>query len=65
MENIEAPKIVEIRPVCLHVEQKSNSVTLVKRYNYEKQSKQHETAFFKNMLAHRIDESPSIRPFSI
>jgi hypothetical protein len=66
MENLEESRIVEIRPIIVKMEQKSSSVTLIKRYNYEnKNTVKKPTAFLKELKAHRIDNSPRIRPFTI
>jgi len=59
-------QIVEIKPITVKLEQKAVSVTLVKRYNYDEGNRViEETAFFKDLLAHRIDNSPRVRSFSI
>ena len=66
MENLEQIQIVEIRPINVKIQEKSNSVTLIKRYNYEGNNRvEKPTAFLKGMLAHRIDNTPRIRSFLI
>jgi hypothetical protein len=66
MENLEESQIIEIRPIIVKIEQKSSSVTLIKRYNYENNNTvKKPTAFLKNLLAHRIDNSPRVRSFTV
>lgn len=69
MENLtesNESKIVEIRPVQLKRVEKANSEKLIKRHNYPKGKRvvKH-LALYKELLAHQIDKSPRLRPFSI
>jgi hypothetical protein len=68
MENqLNEPQIiVELRPINVKIPEKSSSVTLVKRYNYKGKNRvEKQTVFLKELLTHRIDKSPRIRPFTI
>jgi hypothetical protein len=67
MENqLNESQVIEIRPINVKIEMKSSSVTLIKRYNYEnKNTVKKPTAFLKELLAHKIDNSPRVRSFTI
>jgi len=53
--------MTEIKQIEHTQPQKTNSETVVKRY--EKVTTK--TAFYKNLLAHRIDKTPRIRSFKL
>lgn len=67
MENqLNESQIVEIRPINVKIQEKSNSVTLIKRYNYEGNNRvEKPTAFLKGMKLHQIDKSCRLRSFTI
>jgi hypothetical protein len=62
----ENQKLIEMRPVNIKRTEKAHSEKLVKRHYYDKSGKV-ETflSFYKEILAHRIDNSPRLRSFTI
>jgi hypothetical protein len=60
--------IIECKPISNKPIEKSTSITIIKRYpnktDPEKTTK-YNKKFYQELLAHRIDNSPRLRAFSI